>query len=430
MMDERFEGIVIVGAGAAGLWAAQACARLGAKVLLLEKTPRTGTKILASGGSRCNLTTTLDAQKAGRLFGREGERFLRPALKNLAPSQVVQQFEAWGVACVQAPLEKVFPESQKAKDVRDALEREVREAGVELRVDCDVQGVRALDSGEFAVQLDGERSINCTQLMLCSGGMSYPGSGTTGAGYAWLESLGLQVTSCVPALVPLHSSENWVHELSGIAVQEAEVKLLDEQGKELMRRDRPVIFTHKGLSGPGAMDVSGIVARAMDRAKFADQVPRFWVSIDLCADTSWEALREELIAASRLNGSPRLAKALGSRFPRRLVEAVCAQAGVPANPPVSRITKADRHSLVEAFKGLRVEIKGTLGFDAAEVTAGGLNLKEVNPRTMELNRYPGLYVFGELLDVDGPIGGFNFQSAFATAQLAAQHACLESRASS
>ncbi|MFT7671146.1 MAG: putative Rossmann fold flavoprotein [Planctomycetota bacterium] len=415
--------IVIVGAGAAGLWAAITCAKRGGQVLLLEKTKRAGTKILASGGTRCNLTTTLDAEQAGRLFGTAGERFLRSAFRNLPPEAVVTSFEEWGVPCEEAPLEKIFPSSQKAKDVRDALLAVALEAGVEIRYEVRVAAISSDESGEgYTIVMEEGENLYARKLLLCPGGKSYPTTGTTGDGYAWLKALGLEQESTVPALVPLSSSEAWANELSGIAVQDAEVRLLDGEGKELMRRARPLLFTHKGLSGPGAMDVSGIVAEAQAAARFDDEQPQFTLAIDLCASLSREELRDQLVEASRASGSPRLSKALDSRYPRRIVDAVCTQAGVETNPPVSRITKSDRHKLVEAFKGLRVKIDGTLGFHMAEVTRGGLSLREVNPRNMELNRFPGLYVFGELLSIDGPIGGFNFQAAFATAELAAMHA--------
>lgn len=423
--------IVVVGAGAAGLWAAAACARRGARVLLLEKTKRSGTKILASGGTRCNLTTTLRANEAGRLFGNRGERFLRSALRNLTPEAVVAHFEDLGVPCVQAPLEKIFPESQRAKDVRDALLSAAERASVEIRYEQRVMGVLPLegagDSGHcgYAVQLEEGAAIPCERLLLCPGGRSYPGTGTTGDGYEWLRGLELNVRDTVPALVPLTSPDTWVHELTGIAVQEAEVRLVDEAGKEHMRRRRPILFTHKGLSGPGAMDVSGHVAEAQAASRFGGSEQTFSLTIDLCSEISREELRAMLVEGARASGSPRLAKALGNRFPRRLVDAVCLQAGLPPNPPISEVKKADRHQLIESFKGLKVRINGTLGFHLAEVTRGGLSLKEVNPRSMELNRYPGLYVFGELLDLDGPIGGFNFQAAFATAQMAAEHATRE-----
>jgi predicted Rossmann fold flavoprotein len=403
--------LIIVGAGAAGLWAAWVAALEGASVLLLERTPRTGTKVLASGGTRCNLTTTLDAADAGRLYGPAAERFLRPALA--------------GVPCIEAPLEKIFPASQSARDVRDALEGAARSAGVEIRCDQRVTGIRALGPEGYQVQVEEAASLRAERLILAAGGKSFPSTGTTGDGYAWLAALDLTLVEPVPALVPLVSPATWVHGLTGIAVAEAEVRLIDAGGKELARRRRPLLFTHEGLSGPAAMDVSVHVARALTSQVAAPL--EFTLSVDLCADSSRESLREELIAASSVGGSPRVAKALGSRFPRRLVETVCVQAGLKPNPRVRELGRAGRHGLIESLKGLRVPISGTAGFDKAEVTAGGLCLRELDPRSMQLNRHRGLYVIGELLDLDGPIGGFNFQSAFATAELAGRHAAHAGR---
>ncbi len=421
-MRDSKEALVIVGAGAAGLWAALQCARAGARVLLLEKTVRCGTKILASGGTRCNLTTTLDAEESGRLFGTAAERFLRPSLRNLPPRKVVSTFEELGVPCEAAALEKIFPRSQRARDVRDALEKAVRAAGVEIRCEQEVLSIRPLPDGRYQLDIAGQTALECQTLLLCPGGRSYPSTGTTGDGYTWLAGLELEIIEPVPALVPLASSQDWVRELTGIAVQEAEVRLLDSAGKELMRRRRPILFTHKGLSGPAAMDVSGIVAATQAKARFTDETPRFVLSIDLCPETTREELRELLVKAAGASGTPRLSRALENRFPRRLVDAVCTQAGSQPNPPMTSIRRAQRHELIEALKGLRVEVDGTLGFHLAEVTRGGLALREVNPRSMEINRHPGLYAFGELLDIDGPIGGLNFQAAFATADLAARHA--------
>jgi len=420
MTDPRNHELVVVGAGAAGLWAAWVAALRGAEVLLLEKTPRTGTKILASGGTRCNLTTTLDAERAGRWFGPAGERFLRPALRALTPQAVVERFEALGVPCVEAPLEKVFPASDRARDVRDALEKAARDAGVEIRCDHPVEGVAANDEG-YELKLQPHEPLIARRLLLCPGGQSYPGSGTTGQGYEWLRELDLELVEPAPALAPLTSPASWVRELTGIAVAEAEVRLVDAEGRERMRRRRPLLFTHEGFSGPAAMDVSKHVARA--RAE-GDSQP-FELVVDLCADLERDELRRSLVEAAGQSGSPRIARALEGRFPRRLVEAVCRQAGLRPNPPVREVGKAERHTLVETLKGLRAPIDGTAGFDKAEVTSGGLALRELNPRTLELNRYPGLYVFGELLDLDGPIGGFNFLAAFATAELAALHATRE-----
>lgn len=402
-MEELNTDVCIVGAGAAGLWAAAACGRRGVPALVLEKTRRSGTKVLSSGGSRCNLTTTLDARQAAPHFGAASE-FIRPALRALTPQHVRARFEALGVPTkVELEFEKVFPASDSAVDVRNALLRDAQAHGARLLLESPVVAIEPRDGGWVAHST--ARRVSCRRLLVCTGGKSYPKSGTTGDGYGWLAALGLEIVEPVPALVPLASPAPWVQALSGISV-DGELRV----GK--LRRRRPVLFTHRGLSGPGAMDVSEPVARGLAHE----------ARLDLLPDTSWEELVALLVAAAGQPGSPALASLLP--LPRRVVEVVAVQAGLgEENPRVNRIDRAGRHRLVDALKGLRIPLSGTLGFDKAEVTAGGLALHEVDRRTMQVRRAPGLYVFGELLDLSGPIGGFNFQAAFATAELAAQSAC-------
>ena len=402
-MDMLNYDICIVGAGAAGLWAAEACARRGVSTLVLEKTSKTGTKILSSGGTRCNLTTTLEPAEAARWYG-DGRRFVLPALRNLSPQQVRARFETIGVRTkVEERYEKVFPRSDSALEVRNALERAARDAGAVFRFNGAVHSIEQ-DGDDWWVHGASFR-VRCARLLLCVGGKSYPKTGTTGDGYAWLSDLGLELIRPVPALVPLSSDAKWAKALSGVSV-DAEVKA----GRFCRRR--PVLFTHRGLSGPGAMDVSEAVARGDAQS----------VRLDLCPDTSWESLRDTLVALGQRPGSPGLMSSLS--LPKRLAQALFAQAGLDgANPRANLVTKAQRHKLVDSLKGLEVPATGTLGYGKAEVTAGGLALSEVRRQTMEVQRYPGLYVFGELLDLQGPIGGFNFQAAFATAELAAAAAC-------
>ena len=406
---------LVVGAGAAGLWAAARLAELGRDVCLLEKTQRTGTKILASGGTRCNLTTTLGPREARDLFGKEASRFLKSAFRTLTPEGVRERFHELGVPTEEAPLEKIFPRSGRARDVRDALERWARAEGVRIEFGAAVRSVRAGAAG-FIVDCEDGRRFECGTLHLCPGGKSYSRSGTTGDGYGWLSDLGLELVPPVPALVPLSSPASWVHELSGIAVQEVEARLYGPDGKLLGKRARPVLFTHAGLSGPGSMDLSEPVARA----RAAGEARPFTMRLDLVPDLEREALRDLFVRAAGDRGAPRLIRVLGRELPRRLLARVCAQAGIEGpNPSLNGLARAARHGLVEAFKGLEVPIDDTLGFDQAEVTAGGLALHEVDPGTMRVKRHPGLHVFGELLDLTGPIGGLNFQAAFATAELSA-----------
>jgi predicted Rossmann fold flavoprotein len=416
-MEHDFD-LCIVGAGAAGLWGAGTAASAGRRVLVLEKTARPGSKVLASGGSRCNLTTTLGPDDAARLFG-PAERFLQPALRGLPPQEVRRTFHGLGVDTVEEPhLEKVFPASQRAIDVRDALLRRAEAAGARFRYGARVTAVEAESDG-WTVHLDAGR-LRVTTLMLCPGGRSYPATGTTGDGYGWLDALGLEVVPPVPALVPVTSPEAWVRELAGVNLQHVEARLLDGEGRILARRRRPVVFSHTGISGPGAMDLSAPIARAAAERRIAGWA----IALDLLPDLDQDALRQQLADAARAPGGPRLQRALGTHaVPARLLEAATRQADIPeGNPALNALDRSRRNRLVDALKGLRVPVHGTLGYDKAEVTAGGLALTEVDRSTMRVKKHQGLYAFGEILDLTGPIGGLNFQAAFATAELAARDA--------
>jgi len=312
--------------------------------------------------------------------------------------------------------------------VRDAMERAARGSGARFELDAAVTSVER-DGDTFVARLAGGRVARARRVVLAAGGASYPRTGTTGDAYPWLRAFGLPVVPPVPALVPLVSDAAWVKELAGIAWQNGEVQLVDGRGKIVARRRRPVVFSHHGVSGPGAMDVATHVARAVEaRARGAPEAEaRFELRLDLWPTIEREGLREALVSLAATPGAPRLDRALGlvlgtqvaEAIPRRLFEAVTRQAGIEAGiPRCNALDRAARHGIVEALRGLAVPIVGTEGFDKAEVTAGGLELKAVDPRTMAVNAVPGLFVVGELLDLDGPIGGLSFQAAWATAELA------------
>jgi predicted Rossmann fold flavoprotein len=413
--EETQPQVLIIGAGAAGLWCAARAAEQGLSVVVVEKTQRSGTKILASGGSRCNITTTLGPRDAGHLFGTRGERFLRSALGRLTPLDVRERLRSLGVETREAPLEKVFPASDRARDVRDAMEQWARDAGARFEFSRAVTGVERV--GElWRVQTEAGTNLEAPNLVLATGGQSYPRMGTTGDAYAWLQGLDLPLVEPVPALVPLRSPAEWVWSLTGISVQDNELRLENAEGRILGRRSRPIIFTHQGVSGPGAMDLSEHVARAKGQT--------CWLLVDLLPMVDREALRERLIEAAAAKRAPTLSRVVASLakapLAKRLLTAVAAQAGLPqADPAANTLAKRFRHEWIEALKGLRVPVDGTLDYDKAEVTAGGLDLRAVDPKTMTVRGNPGLFAIGELLDLQGPIGGLNFQAAFATAEACA-----------
>jgi predicted Rossmann fold flavoprotein len=381
-------------------------------VLLLEKNLRVGVKILASGGGACNLTTSLPAREAARWFRPRGERFLREAFRALSPERLVEEFRAMGVPThVEAEMEKVWPDSGKARDVADALLARARAAGARVETSAPVVALERDDAG--LVVRTGAGPVRAPRVVVAVGGQSYPRTGTTGDAYPWLRALGHRVTPLAPALVPLVVEVPWVRELRGIAVP-ARVRALDAEGATLLERVRPVLFTHHGLSGPGAMDVSRFFALAAPW-----RPPRLLV--DLLPGTSVEEARRALEARIAAEPASAVERALPERLPERLRRALVAAAGEEPARRAGEVSKSGRHEVVRALTALELPVAGTRGWDHAEVTAGGVDLDEVDPGTMASRIVPGLHLVGEVLDLDGPIGGFNFQSAFSTAEVAGRH---------
>ncbi len=396
--------VVVVGAGAAGLIAAATAARAGRRVALLEKKDRAGLKILISGGGRCNLTTTREGSALEAEYGPGRGRWLRHALRSFPPRALRAMVEAAGVPLQEEDLEKVFPVSGRARDVVDALLRLAAAAGVAVRLASPMTAMRPVPGG-FAVAMPGGE-ISARNLVLATGGQSYPRTGTTGDGYRVCVALGHRIETPRPALAPLLVEAEWVRRLAGITLT-AGLALRDRSSRLLCHRQRPVLFTHRGLSGPAAMDVSGWVEEAGGGCA---------LHLDFAPEVSSEQVRAALLAAARGHGRRQAAAALPAALPDRLRQALAVQAG--ATCTAAELRREQRETLVRLVKDSKVTVDRSLGFAHAEVTRGGVALAEVNPATMESRLVPGLFVCGELLDVDGPIGGFNFQAAFATGRLA------------
>lgn len=427
---EQFD-VVILGAGAAGLLAAIRAAGRGRRVLLVEKNRRPGVKILISGGTRCNITNArglrdlhvisgpIDpaydpaeargARSIQQAFGAGG-KFLGPALRALGVEPTVALFEAEGVATKVEGNGKVFPVSDRATDVLAALVRRLERSGASLRTGCPALGVEATGGG-FDVRLPDE-TVRAGRVIVAVGGQSYPGCGTTGDGYAIARRFGHTIVDPRPALVPIRVDAAWVPGLKGLTVPDVRAGIVGPSGLARLERREAVLFAHFGLTGPAILDVSRAVARA-------DGPGPLDLALDFAPDTRVEALDEHFRTAGRA-GRPSVVGLLPAGLPRRLAEALMAVADVPPLRSGPELSRDERRRLVATLKGLRLPVAGTLGFAKAEVTSGGVALAEVDPETLQSRLRPGLHFAGEVLDLDGLIGGYNFQAAWSTGWLAGE----------
>jgi predicted Rossmann fold flavoprotein len=413
--------VVVVGAGAAGLLAAIRAAERGRQTLLLEKNRKPGAKILMSGGTRCNITHNTDARGIVAAYGHQG-RFLHSALAALSPADVVALFEAEGVATKVEDTGKVFPVSDHATDVLAALLQRLGRTDCELRLGEPLTEISKTKDGFRLVTSVNEH--DAAAVIITTGGQSYPGCGTTGDAYRWLAELGHTIVPPRPALTPITTNATWVTGLKGVTIPDVAVKVMlseratltdqkspKKKNKPLDERRGSFLFTHFGLSGPVALDVSRTITGHPEP-----------MSLDLECDflptkTAGE-IEIELASEAASDGKKQLLGMLSRFVPRRLAEALLEKLRVSGELKAAELSKQLRHQLVDAIKRTRIPVSGTRGFKKAEVTAGGVALREVDSSTMESKLVAKLFLAGEVLDLDGPIGGFNFQAAFSTAWLA------------
>lgn len=399
----------MIGAGAAGLMCAITAARRGAGVTLLEGMPKPGAKILASGGSRCNLTHD---EVFPEDYNGGSRRVVARLLREFDARATREFFERLGVPTKLEPTGKIFPVSDSAVTVRDALLREAADAGVELRCGARVAALEKAADGGFGIRMEDGAALSTPRVALATGGLSYPATGSRGDGLAWATALGHTLVPAVPALVPLTSRDPDARALSGLTVEAELILRRGEEGRELARARGSFLFTHFGYSGPAALDLSRHYLRA--RAGGPAAVTAAWLpgATFEQADTDLQAARES---------EPRRAveNLLAGMLPRRLAETLTARAGLARSGLshsvlLSELRREQRQALARLLTAWPLDVDGTLGYEKAEATAGGVALSEVNPSTMESRKCPGLFLCGEVLDVDGRLGGYNFQWAWSS----------------
>ena len=401
--------VAVIGAGAAGFLAACQAAERGLRTVLLEKNRKPGVKILMSGGTRCNLTQATDRRGIVEAFGREG-KFLHSALARLGPEELVALFEAEGVATKVESTGKVFPVSNRALDVVVALKEMLQRSGAELQLESEVVDIDREENCFVVRASTGD--FRASSIVLTTGGQSYPGCGTTGDGYAWAKKFGHKIIPPRPALVPLLAEERWVKELSGVTVPDVAVRIVEgdrKKTKAVAECRGSFLFTHFGLSGPVVMDVSRAVTARPDSGN--------WLMV---CDFLPAMHAEQLLELLSTTNKQTVGNLVAEWLPRRLVDALLNIAELSFDQRLAELAKRAKTHLIEVLKQTPISITGSQGFKKAEVTAGGVDLKEVDSSTMQSKLCEGLYLAGEILNLDGPIGGYNFQAAFSTGWLAGQ----------
>lgn len=403
-------GVAILGGGAAGLLAAaSAASRLraagsGARVVVFEAAREPGRKVLVSGGGRCNV---LPSREARERFVSSSPRRLVDRFLDRFPLAAQRAFfeELLGAPLREEESGKLFPPTNRARDVRDALVAHARSAGAEIRTGAPVRGLARRDGGGFDVRLDGG-TLSTSAVVLATGGRSVLAGGADAAGFDQASSLGHTVRALRPALVPLTGSSPAHAALSGVAL---EACVTARSGDESAAARGGFLFTHRGWSGPAVLDVSHVVTRAL-----AEEKP-FSVTVSFGGDAeSWD----ETLRA----GSGSALSLLRRSLPERVAVLLLAEAGVAPETPLHRLTRQARRAVVSALTAFPLPVAGSEGYRTAEVTAGGVALEEVDPGSGGSRLVPGLFLAGEILDAVGPIGGFNFQWAWATGRTAGEGA--------
>lgn len=432
--------VIVIGGGAAGMMAAAAAAQKGRSVLLLEKNEKLGKKVYITGKGRCNVTNACEVQE---LFDNvvTNPRFLYSAIYGFDNAAVQDFFEKRGCPLKVERGNRVFPASDHSSDIIRTLERELARLGVRVRLRTPVKRILAdRMEGEKprvigAELLSGEKLYGDAVILAC-GGLSYPATGSTGDGYRMAQELGHTRTELAPSLVPFVIREEWCPTLQGLALKNVEAALVME-GREIYRGFGEMLFTHFGISGPLILSASSYYQRELSRlagkkgkrkggkkagcaedgAEGASR-PETFLLLDLKPALTREQLDKRVLRDFEASRNRQFKNAVDGLFPSRLIPVMIGLSGIDPEKRVNEITREERKQFVELIKGIRLTVNGTRGFEEAIITRGGIPVKEVNPSTMGSKLAEGLYLAGEMLDLDALTGGFNLQIAWSTGWLA------------
>ena len=399
----HYDGIVI-GGGPAGLFAAMTAAQKGQRVLLLERNDRLGKKLLITGKGRCNVTNDCAADEVLKNVPRNG-RFLFSAMNAFPPEKIMDFFATNGCPLKTERGNRVFPVSDRSQSVLEALQRAARAAGVEIRTDR-VREILVADEKVSAVRAD-KATYGCQWVILATGGLSYPTTGSTGDGYAMAERLGHTIIPCEGSLVPLETMGSDAPDMQGLSLRNVDVKLLDAKGKKLFTDFGELLFTHFGVSGPTVLSASAHLKGEGCR-----------LVIDLKPALDEGKLDGRILRDLEMYKNRSMENALTDLLPRSMIPVVLRRLQIDPNMQANSLTKQQRRSLVELLKAFSFTVTRKRPVAEAIITSGGVKVSEIDPKTMQSKKVSGLYFAGEIIDCDAYTGGFNLQIAWATAYAA------------
>jgi len=395
------------------LMAAGRAAELGKKVVLLEKNKKPGRKLVITGKGRCNLTNAeFDLRNLVLNYGKNGQ-FLFHAFHNFGPKQVIDFFNKWGLETKIERGKRVFPVSDDANDVLKIFVKYLLKGKVQI-----VYGAEVIDIERKKHHINKlilkEGEVVARNYIICTGGKSYPATGSSGDGYEWAKKLGHKIEDLRPALVPIRIRENWVGELQGLSLKNVEATILQDNKKQTSVFGE-CLFTHFGLSGPIILDVSGKVGELLKNGAVE-------LALDLKPALDFETLDERLQKDFQKYNNKLFQNSLDDLLPQKMIPIIVKFSGIDPFKKVSYVTKEERHGLVRLLKNLKMTVAGLLDFESAIVTVGGVSLKEIDDKTMKSRIVDNLFFAGEIIDVAGPSGGFNLQICWSTGYLAGENA--------
>ena len=408
-----FYDLIVIGGGPTGMMAAGRAAELGAQVLLLEKNKNLGIKLLSTGHSRCNLSNAVPIRELINSFGENG-KFLFSAFSKFGPEEVINFFNERGLETKIEKNNRVFPKSDKSADVLKTLAAYLKENKVKIIFEANVKKITEKNQIISKVSLVDGREFSAKNYLIATGGLSYSTTGSTGDAYKWLKSLGHKIIKTYPALAPMIVREKFVKELEGLSLVDAEFTLKKDD-KILNKKRGEAIFTADGLSGPVIFALS---------ANAAKNLPEVELIINLMPEKKLSELDQYWQEKFNFQQNKQIKNVLGEIFPSRLAEKILEIAGIDLTAKINQINKFERKKICAVIKNLNFKIIKVAGYDKAMLTTGGLDLKEVDQKTMSSKLIKNLLVAGEVLDLDGPTGGFNLQACWSTGRLAGESALI------